>query len=273
MVDKSSYLELLGQTITRVIRGGGRRRQSIEDSSFDAWTKFYKQDANAPNAIVSYYAKGALVALCLDLKLRVLSDGRISLDDVMREAWQRWGQSGEGMPEHGFETLCQEVSGIDLQDFFDATVRGTGELPLAAMLKSCGIDFELRRSTGARDKGGKPADDASVPDVWLGAKLASQNGKTLFAAVDNGGPAELAGVSPNDELVALDGLRVDLAGCEARTRRYRPGDRSDLTVFRGDELMTLTMTWQEAPLDTCYLVLANDVDDEIAARRAEWLGD
>jgi predicted metalloprotease with PDZ domain len=273
LIDVRSYLELLGQAMTRVMRGAGRRRQSIEESSFDAWTKFYKQDANAPNAIVSYYAKGALVALCLDLKLRTLSEGRCSLDAVMREAWQRWGQSGVGMPERGFEQLCQEVSGIDLQDFFDATVRGTGELPLSTLLKACGIDLEMRRSTGGKDKGGKPADAAAVPDVWLGAKLAVQNGKTLFVSVDNGGPAELAGVSPNDELIALDGLRVDLAGCEARTRRYRPGDRNDLTVFRGDELMTFKIRWQEAPLDTCYLAVADDADDEVASRRVEWLGE
>ena len=273
MIDVDSYLELLGQTITRILRTAGRRRQTVEESSFDAWTKFYKQDANAPNAIISYYAKGALIALCLDLTLRSRSGGRVTLDDMMREAWQRWGQSGEGMPERGFETLCLEASGLDLQDFFDATVRGTGELPLPSLLKTHGIDFNLRCSAGGKDKGGKPSTDTNPPAVWLGATLAVRNGKTLFVSVDNGGSAELAGVSPDDELIALDGLRMDHAGCEARTRRYRPGDRTDLTVFRGDELITLRMKWQGAPLDTCYLAVADDVDDDAASRRAEWLGE
>jgi predicted metalloprotease with PDZ domain len=267
-----SYLELLGQTITRVIRSGGRRRQSVEESSFDAWTKFYKQDSNATNAIVSYYAKGALIALCLDLKLRNETEGRISLDNVMKEAWRLWGESGEGMPEDGFERLCIELSGFDLQDFFDATVRGTGELPLEALLSSHGVGYYLRRSTGGKDKGGKPSEDANFPDVWLGAILGSMAGKPVFLSVHNDGPAELAGVSPGDELIALDGLRVDIAGCEARTRRYRPGDVSELTVFRGDELVSMRMKWTEAPADTCYLVFDEEVEDAAKSRRRDWLG-
>ena len=122
LVTERSYLELLGQTITRVLRGAGRLRQSVAESSFDAWTKFYQQDANAPNAIVSYYAKGSLVALALDLKLRSETEGKITLDDVMKECWSRWGESGEGMPEDGFESVATEVSGIDLGDFLDALI-------------------------------------------------------------------------------------------------------------------------------------------------------
>lgn len=272
MITVESYLELLGQTVTRVIRGSGRRKQSVEESSFDAWTKFYKQDANATNAVVSYYAKGALIALCLDLKLRNETDGRLSLDDVMKEAWRRWGESGEGMPEDGFERLCIEVSGADLEDFFDATVRGTGELPLEALLSSHGVDYRLRRSAGGKDKGGKPSSGDNLPAVWLGANLGVRAGKPVFLSVSNDGPAEQAGVSPGDELVALDGLRIDIAGCEARTRRYRPGDVSELSVFRGDELVSMRMKWAEAPTDTCYLVIDEEVDDIVKSRRGDWLG-
>jgi predicted metalloprotease with PDZ domain len=272
MITVESYLELLGQTVTRVLRGSGRRRQSVEESSFDAWTKFYKQDANAPNAIVSYYAKGSLVAMCLDLKLRAETEGKISLDDVMKEAWKHWGETGEGMPEDGFERLCIEVSGLDLQDFFDATVRGTGALPLESLLKSHGVAYRLRRSAGGKDKGGKPSTDGNLPAVWLGANLGSRNGKSVFLSVHNKGPAEKAGISPGDELVALDGLRVDTAGCETRTRRYRPGDKTDVTVFRGDELITLRMKWAEAPTDTCYLVLPDEVDGDAVTCRNDWLG-
>jgi len=258
--------------MTCVIRGSGRRRQSVQESSFDAWTKFYKQDANATNAIVSYYAKGALVALCLDLKLRSETGGRVSLDDVMKDAWARWGETGEGMPEDGFEQLCIDVSGEDLGDFFNATVRGTGELPLESLLHGHGVEYCLRRSSGRKDKGGKPSPDNKLPTVWLGATLKTRGGKPIFSALMNGGPAERAGVSPGDELVALDGLRIDIAGCEARTRRYRPGDKSELTVFRGDELISLRMNWSEAPEDTCYLLLTDDADDSVKSRRGDWLG-
>ncbi len=272
MITVEGYLELLGQTITRVIRSSGRRRQSVEESSFDAWTKFYKQDANATNAIVSYYAKGALIALCLDLKLRHETDGKVSLDDVMREAWTRWGETGEGVPEDGSERLCIEVSGLDLEDFFNATVRGTGELPLESLLSSHGIDYCVRRSSGGKDKGGKPSPDSNLPSVWLGANLGVRSGKPVFSSLMNDGPAEQAGISPGDELVALDGLRIDIAGCEARTRRYRPGDVSEITVFRGDELMSMRLKWTEAPMDTCYLALNDEVEAAAKSRRGEWLG-
>ena len=272
LIETNSYLELLGQTITRVLRGAGRRRQSVAESSFDAWTKFYKQDANAANAIVSYYAKGALVALAIDLKLRSETDGVASLDDVMRTAWERWGMTGDGVPEDGFQRLCAEVSGLDIDDFLDAAVHGTGELPLESLLGSHGIAYQLRRSAGGKDKGGKAAGDGTLPDVWLGADLASRDGRTVFTVVHNGGPAENAGVSPGDELVALDGLRINFAGAEARTRRYKPGDRSELTVFRGDELMSLRLRWEEAPADTCYLVLDDEADETATARRSAWLG-
>lgn len=272
LISTESYLELLGQTMTRVRRSGGRRRQNVADSSFDAWTKFYKQDANATNAIISYYAKGALIALALDLKLRSETGGEYSLDDVMIAAWARWGESGEGMPEDGFERICAETSGLDLEDFFSATVRGTGELPLEALLKTHGIGYQLRRSEGGKDAGGKPKSDSKLPAVWLGAVLGTSGNTTVFRAVHNGGPAELAGISPGDQLVALDGLRISLAGCEARTRRYHPGDKSEVTVFRGDELMTLRLKWAEAPADTCYLLVDGEADDEVASRRTSWLG-
>ncbi len=271
LVSESDYFELLGQTITRVIRGHGRRRQSVADSSFDAWTKFYKQDANSANAIVSYYAKGALIALSLDLKLRSETDGRVSLDDVMRACWKRWGESGEGMPELGLEAVSAEVSGLDLGDFFDATVRGTGELPLEHLLSEHGVDYLLRKSKGRNDKGGDPADDGKLPSVWLGANLDVRNGKTIFMSLANGGPAETAGVSPGDELIALDGLRVDLPGSDTRIRRYRPGDKSELTIFRGDELQTLKLSWAETPADTCYLAINADASSGVVERRESWL--
>jgi len=154
LITAESYLELLGRVITRVNRTGGRSRQSVAESSFDAWTKFYKQDANAPNAIISYYAKGALIAVTLDLKLRSETDGKTTLDDIMRACWERWGAGEEGMPEDGFEAVCKELAETDLDDFFDAAIRGTGELPLRAMLETVGIKYHLRQASGGSDKGG-----------------------------------------------------------------------------------------------------------------------
>jgi predicted metalloprotease with PDZ domain len=271
LITPQSYLELLGQTITRVLRGAGRLRQSVEESSFDAWTKFYKQDANASNAIVSYYAKGSLIALALDLKLRQETEGKTTLDDVMCECWRRWGQSGEGMPENGLEHIAARLSGLDLADFFDATLRGTGELPLATLLSRHGISYQLRCATGTNDKGGKPADTNPAPSPWLGATLADNNGKSVFSTVFNGGPAERAGVAPGDLAVALDGLALTAANCDQRLRTYRDADKLELVVFRGDELITMQVRLEMAPEDTCYLQFDGDASEVATRRREAWL--
>ncbi len=271
LISESEYLELLGQTMTRVMRGAGRKRQSIAESSFDAWTKFYKQDANAGNSIVSYYAKGSLIALALDLKIRKETEGRVSLDDVMRVCWAKWGETGEGMTERGFEEVACDVSGLDLGDFFDASVRGTGELPLEPLLHEHAVEFNLRRAKNRSDKGGRSVDENKLPAVWLGANLSVRSGKAVFASINNDGPAERAGISPGDEWLALDGVRVSVSGSDSRIRRYRPGDTSEVTVFRGDELLTTKLKWQEAPANTCYLQDLDDADDDASARRGAWL--
>jgi predicted metalloprotease with PDZ domain len=271
LITQESYLELLGQTITRVLRGSGRLVQSVADSSFDAWTKFYKQDANAANSIVSYYAKGSLIALVLDLKLRTETEGKVSLDDVMEECWKRWGETGEGMPEKGFEDVCEEVSGIGLGDFFDATVRGTGELPLESMLAGHGVEMHLRAATGRKDKGGKPAKKAEPAGPWIGANLEARDGKLAFTVVHNGGPAEKAGVAPGDVAVALDGFALTLSNCDRRMRSYRDGDTLELVLFRGDELITTTVELAARPENTCYLTLALDADGDARSRRDAWL--
>ena len=271
LISTESYLELLGQIITRVIRSGGRHRQSVAESSFDAWTKFYKQDANATNAIVSYYAKGALIAATLDLKLRAESDGELSLDDVMRACWDRWGKGEEGMPEDGFESLCAEMVGDGLEDFFEAAIRGTGELPLQAMLATVGVDYHLRQALSRSDKGGKKKSGKRLTPLWLGANLSSAGGKLTFSSVLNGGPAERAGIAPGDVVVALDGVALTAANCDRRLRSFRNGEKLELVVFRGDDLMTTRITLMDAPENTCYLSIVEEADLATVARRDDWL--
>jgi predicted metalloprotease with PDZ domain len=271
LIDEESYLELLGQVITRVLRTGGRHRQSVADSSFDAWTKFYKQDANAPNAIISYYAKGALIAATLDLKLRADSGGEVSLDDVMRACWERWGASADGMPEDGFEAVCAELAHHDLDDFFDAAVRGTGDLPLPAMLATVGVEHHLRQAASRTDKGGKKKSGKRAAPLWLGADLANSGGRLVFKSVLNGGPAEQAGVAPGDVAVALDGVAFNTANGDRRLRTYRDKETLELIVFRGDDLLTMSITLVNAPEDTCYLAVDDEAELEVAARRERWL--
>ena len=270
LIDVDSYLELVGCIITRVNRGAGRHRQSVEESSYDAWIKFYKQDANAGNSIVSYYAKGALIALCLDLKLRDESDGRVTLDHVMRECWLRYGETGAGLEEGEFEAICSEVAGFSLQDFFDAAVRGTGELPLEQLLERHAVDLKYRAASSMGDKGGKPSADTA--EVWFGAALGSRGDRTIVTAVSNESPAEKAGISPGDELLALDGIRVTPGSLDRAVRGHRVNDKVGVAVFRGDELKLMELKFAAAPKNTAYLSLATDPSPDALARRQRLLG-
>jgi predicted metalloprotease with PDZ domain len=273
LINTESYLELVSQTITRVLRNRGRFKQSVEESSFDAWTKFYQKDANSSNAIVSYYTKGSLIALVLDLHLRLESDGRCTLDTVMRECWKAYGESGAGMPERGLESVASRLLGVDLSDFFNRYVRGTHELPLEQLLGKFGIRFKLRPTEGLNDKGGTPAKPGRKIHPWLGATLTHRNGSAVFGVVHSGSPAEQAGIAPADEVVAIDGLKVTAANFDGRLEGYHNGDEAEVSVFRGDELLQFKVRLEEPPDDACYLQLVEDADETAEKRRAGWLSE
>jgi predicted metalloprotease with PDZ domain len=272
LITETSYLELLARMITRVERTRGRFRQTVEESSFDAWTRFYKQDVGSSNSIISYYSKGSLIALALDLTIRKETDGKFSLDDVMKECWKRYGDTGKGMPERGLESIARSVSGLELVDFFDRFVRGTGDLPLQGLLRTVGIDMRLRQAVDSKDMGGKAAEKEASPPPWLGATLTKQGAISSFSLVHAGSPAEKAGIAPGDEAVALDGLRLTADNIDSRLRNHHEGDSVTMTVFRDHNLMRHNVTLASGPEDTCYLVPDTDAGPAIAKARAQWLG-
>ncbi len=271
LIPTESYLETLAKTITRVMRTRGRFKQSIEESSFDAWTKFYHQDANSSNATVSYYTKGSLIALALDLMLRLESSGKCSLDSVMRECWNQFGETGSGMPERGLESVACRLSSTDVSDFFTRYVRGIHELPLEQLLGKFGVKLCLRPAEGLRDKGGKPAKQGRKLHPWLGATLVNRNGRPVFSVVHSGSPAEQAGIAAADEAVAIDGLKVTATNIDSRLQGYHAGDTVQVTVFRGDELLRCGVRLEEPPADTCYLELIAESDTNTEQRRIAWL--
>jgi predicted metalloprotease with PDZ domain len=265
VIEPARYLELLGRTATSVLRAPGRRTQSVADSSFDAWIKFYRQDENAPNAVVSYYAKGALVGCALDLVLR--RDGNASLDDLMRALWQRYGQPGIGVPEDAIARLASELAGRDLAPFFARYVDGTEDPPLGELLADFGVTLHLRPSTGPKDRGGKPA-SGSAPRCTLGVRLGSDQ---RLSAVLRDGPAARAGLAGHDVLIAIDGLKATPERINAALSRHAPGETVEVHAFRRDELRRFEVTLDAAPDDTCYLALDPTASPQAEARRNVWL--
>jgi predicted metalloprotease with PDZ domain len=269
LIPAQSYLELVGRAATSVLRGSGRRKQSVADSSFDAWIKYYRQDENAPNAIVSYYLKGSLIALLLDLTIRLETRGRRTLDDVMRALWKQTLATGHGIAEQEWEAVAGKASGVDLRGFFDTMVRGTRELPLADALAAVGVDFELRAAQSAGDRGGKAA--CTVLNAVLGARVAPGREARLTHVLD-GGAAQKAGLSAGDVVIAIDGLRVTAAGLEQAVNLRKPGSTLEVHVFRRDELMQFRVKPQVPPRDTCVLTLKQNPGARALAWRNAWLG-
>lgn len=266
VIDAAAYLDLVAEAATRLERTPGRKVHSLAEASFEAWLKYYQPDENSPNASVSYYIKGALAALCLDLHLRLHS--KATLDDVMRELWKRHGRDGRPVPERGLEQVAAELFGRSLGREFDAWLRSTAELPLAALLAEFGVDAELRAAVGESDTGGRVG--GKPLGATLGLKLRA--GDLTVAHVLAGGAAQRAGLSGGDVLVALDGLKLSPGLWPYKLLALAPGQKCTLHWFRSDELMSAELTADALALDTWTLTLAANAAPDRLARRKAWLG-
>jgi len=265
VIDAPTYLDALAEQATRLQRSPARTRHTLADASFETWIKYYQPDENSLNASTNYYVKGALAALCVDLRLR--RDTAATLDDVMRALWTRYGREGRGVPEGGLETVAADVSGLDLRPLFDQLLRSTEELPLEASLADFGVKAELRACTSAIDDGGRTHAKGAIP--WVGLRM--RPGDTTITAVLDDSPALAAGLSAGDQLIALDGLRLTAPQWSRRLEALTPGVAVPLHYFRGDELFITTLVPRAAPLDTWTFTLA-DADGEAAERRKRWIG-
>lgn len=272
VISIESYLELLGQTITRVLRGKGRFNQSIAESSFEAWTKFYKQDESAANTIVSYYAKGALLALCLDLTIRTNSHNEKSLDDVMRYLWLNYGKKSTGVHEGEIEKICSKISGSDLTEFFEKYLYGTEELPLEELLSNVGVAFKLRPTLSVDDKGGIAKETSKQqPPVSFGARFKRHDSHVKLTQVFSEGSAELAGLSAGDVIIAINHIQVNMTNINTLIESYPVNEQLIIHAFRRDELHVFKLTLKAAELTTCYLQLAKTPDMETSNNQKDWL--
>ncbi len=205
LIDDAAYLKLLTKTVNQVQQAPGRHVQSVAQASFDAWVRYYRPDENTPNSTISYYTKGALVALCLDLTLR--REGRATLDDVMRAVWQRC--RGGPMTEADFADTLADIGGRRFDAEIAAWVHGTDELPLRELLQAQGVQV---------------LEEPSQLAQTLGLRLGDGPGLTLKVVLD-GGPAAAAGLAAGDEWLGIE--------LPARTRR---SDASGWRLSRLDDL-------------------------------------
>jgi predicted metalloprotease with PDZ domain len=249
-IDQAGYLTLLSQIMTRVYRGQGRFKQTLKQSSFNAWTKFYKQDENAANAIVSYYTKGALFGLFLDLTIRIETQGRNSLDDVMRQLWQQYGLTEIGTDPLSHQRIVETILDRPCDDLF-AYLNNTHDIPLKELLAQVGVAMTLRASEGSEDLGGG---DAKGFNIGFGAKTKAESFGLKVLSVNQYSPAHQAGLSAGDLLIAANNLQVT-SQFEQQLQSLPVGEPLKLHWFRRDELMQGQLPICAAALDTVSLTI------------------
>jgi predicted metalloprotease with PDZ domain len=260
LISDTDYLVCLSKTVAAVFGTPGRFRQSVAEASFDAWIKYYKPDENTPNSTISYYAKGALVALALDLTLRQATLGNRSLDDVMRQLWAEHGRTGRGVSEADLRRIVTEqlpeLPARQIKQFFDYSLHGTADLPIAELLATHGVKLAF--------------EGAGAPS--LGIRLdAKADGEARIAVAFEGSAAQKAGLSALDTLVAIDGLRVTGSNLDTLLAHYRVGDVIDIHAFRRDELREFRLTLQAAQPASCSLNKVDDPSKAALRLRKSWL--
>ncbi len=241
LIDDATYLRLLNKTINQVMQAPGREVQSVAQASFDAWVKYYRQDENTPNATISYYTKGALVALCLDLTLR--AEGRTTLDDVMCALWVRC--KGGPMTEADLAATLKELGGRTFTRELTAWVHGTRELPLQGLLEGAGV--LVMQETAALQQS-------------LGLRVNDSGGVVQVKNVLRGSAAEHAGFAAQDEWLGIE------VGDEA----WRIAKLDDITLYAGGQRKLAALVARDRRILRLELALPSDVTTwRLAAGKAE----
>ena len=232
VISQKSYLDLLKSQIDRYLQNPGRFVQTVAESSFDAWIKFYRQDENSNNAGTSYYNKGALVALCLDLGLRLRGS---SLDALMRRLYENT-QNGVQVNERTIFDLCEELTGDSWVEQINHLINTTEELPLDQLFPEFGLSYTLKN-----DK-----------TLAYGLKLADKPEGVLVQNAHREGAGAKAGISANDVIIAIDGLKATTKLIEKYAKQK--GNYSVL-AFRRDELLSFEVTSDSINLTEVELII------------------
>ena len=271
LITDRNYLDQLAKRIQSFEETPGRLEMSAEESSFDSWIKLYRPDENSINSSISYYDKGELLGLLLDFDIRRLTHGAKSLDDVMRYLYTEFYKKGRNYTPQDIQKTCELIAGANLDQFFSRYVRGRAEL--------APIYNEILAGAGLRlEQGGMAVGFPQGVGVefsvkgFLGADLEQTGDRLLITHVRAGTPAYEQGLNANDQIVALDGARVNKETFEARLKEKKPGETIHVTVFRFDDLRTFDIRLAGDSRDPFHIVPLAQASDEQKRIYQAWMG-
>jgi predicted metalloprotease with PDZ domain len=268
LISQKEYLELLSKQIEKLQTTPGRNIQSLSDSSHDTWIKLYRPNENSGNAQVSYYNKGAVAAFLLDVEIRSATNGKKSLDDVMRLLYERHAD-GVGYTPKEFQTLVAELSGADLSEWFSRHIDGVDEFDYSKAQDWYGLEFPKAKSS-AEATGEKEKSDEKKKS-WVGLTTEDKSGKLVITKVLRDSPAFEAGLNVDDEILAIDQYRVTNGNWSSRLKQYQPGESVEVMIARRERIERLRLLLGEEPKASWKLAAVKEPSDEQKQQFKEWL--
>ena len=275
LITRKEFLERLSETVVKVQNHPGRKVQSLTEASFDTWIKFYRPDENSDNTRISYYAKGTVAAFLLDAKIRSVSDGNRSLDDVMRQMYDKYSKSGYTQQE--FRAMASEVAGANLDDWFTNAIDSTNELDFSEVgvlgievngfakeiseAKSEDEDAESttedsnenveqakddQESPMSKSEDDQEVTNAAEPDTqeskpWVGIGETASGPSVIVSSVAPDSPAYQAGIQTDDELIAVNDFRLSGVLSE-RLEQFDVGFPVEFLLSRRGQLLRIDVT-------------------------------
>ncbi len=227
-ISDKQFLDGKASMIDQLHARPGRFETSLEEASMDAWIKYYRQDENSVNNQISYYDKGEIVSMMLDITIRTASGGAKSTDDVLRYLYDENFKKGKGYTPEDFQRASEMMAGKSLDDFFSKYVRGTAEIDYDSIMKGIGIKTNITQPNKGR--------------AYIGADLAEDGGRLTIRTVPADTPAYEQGLNTGDQIVAIDGYRASQSFVQSYLGEKKPNDTVKLTIFRFDRLRETTFT-------------------------------
>lgn len=263
LISRADYFDMMAKNYSKLLKNRGRFVQSLADASFDAWIKFYRTNENSNNVTTSYYLKGSFVAFYIDLLIQTKSHGKHSLDQVMQAAYVRYGQ--EGISEEEFCALLDEIGGVDSADIKQRFVYGTEDVNLAPLLAHYGVQLITQPDEFA-------IDDRTKMQSYLGFKFRfDDNGRALISQVDYDSPALIAGLSPNDEIVAINNIRFDPSNAADFLASIAVSDTVSVLYSRKKMIKTCQITAQGLPITRASMTMHSSLTEQQRHALASWL--
>ncbi len=294
LTSQKDYLAALSKHIKDLQTAPGRLRQSLQQSSHDAWIKFYRPDENSANSSVNYYTKGAVVAFLLDAEIRQKTDNAKSLDDVMRILWSEFAEKQKGYTNADVLAIVERVTNQQFDEWFQQAIYGTDELQYKTALEWYGLKFKstaddkpeaasdaaagktassdsAASDKAASDKAGSESETSKPSEkVYLGLSSDTSGGIATVRRVVEGSSAAKAGINVGDELIALDGYRLS-GSIDDRLAQYRPGQTVQLLVARRGKLLELDVQLTADTQPSWTIELVKEPSEQQKKSLNDWL--